>query len=135
MADTDIAEAPEATHAEAPEATHAEAPAHHLGISDRAAERLARLTEQEGDPDLMLRVGVDGGGCSGFRYSFDFDKQVNADDRVFRHGSVAVVVDEISLELLDGSQVDFVEEMIGAYFQVNNPNAKSSCGCGSSFAI
>ncbi len=106
-----------------------------IQISDSAARRIAALLAQEGDHDLMLRVSVSGGGCSGFRYGFDFDKQVNEDDRVFRRDGVAVVIDEISLELLAGSELNFVEDLIGSYFEVRNPNASSSCGCGASFSI
>ena len=106
-----------------------------LTISESAAKRIAHLAEQEGDAALMLRVSVSGGGCSGFQYGFDFDRTVNDDDRVFERDGVKVVVDEVSLQLLGGSEVDFVEDLIGSYFQVNNPNAASSCGCGSSFAI
>lgn len=106
-----------------------------LIISDNAAKQIATLREQEGDPNLMLRVSVAGGGCSGFRYTFDFDRMVNADDRTFHNGDVTVVVDEVSLELLGGSQIDYRQELIGSYFEINNPNASSSCGCGSSFAI
>ncbi len=111
------------------------APVEALNISESAARRLAHLIEQERDRGLMLRVSVSGGGCSGFQYGFDFDRTVNADDRVFERDGVRVVVDEVSLQLLAGSEVDFVEDLIGSYFQVNNPNAASSCGCGSSFSI
>lgn len=117
------------------EAESGAAAAHGLVISDNAAKQIASLREQEGDRDLMLRVSVAGGGCSGFRYTFDFDRSVNDDDRTFHNGDVTVVVDEVSLELLDGSQIDYKQELIGSYFEINNPNASSSCGCGSSFAI
>ena len=100
-----------------------------------AAKRVAALMAQEGDGGLMLRVAVSGGGCSGFQYGFSFDDTVNADDRTFERDGVTLVVDEVSLDLLDGSEVDYVEELIGASFQINNPQATSSCGCGSSFAI
>jgi iron-sulfur cluster insertion protein len=106
-----------------------------FGITENAAKRIARLVADEGDPGLMLRVSVNGGGCSGFQYSFGFDGSVNDDDRTFHRDGVSVVVDEVSLELLAGSQLDFVEDLIGSYFEVQNPNATSSCGCGSSFSI
>ena len=83
----------------------------------------------------MLRVSVSGGGCSGFQYGFAFDDTVNADDRTFERDGVTVVVDEVSLDLLAGSQIDFVEDLIGASFQITNPQATSSCGCGASFSI
>lgn len=104
-------------------------------LSASAAERIAWLIEQEGQPDLMLRVTISGGGCSGFQYGFGFDQTVNAEDRTFERGGVRVVVDEVSLELIAGSEIDFVEDLIGASFKIKNPKATASCGCGSSFAI
>lgn len=109
--------------------------ANEILISESAAKRISALLEQEGDKGLMLRVSVSGGGCSGFRYGFDFDKQVNDDDRTFSRDGVTVVIDEVSLELLGGSELNYVEDLIGSYFEVRNPNASSSCGCGASFSI
>ena len=106
-----------------------------LTVTENAAKRIAVLAEQEGDPSLMLRVTVSGGGCSGFQYGFDFDKTVNEDDRVAERDGAKVVIDEVSLELLNGAEIDFVEDLMGAYFRINNPNATSSCGCGTSFSI
>jgi len=106
-----------------------------FSLSARAAKRIAWLIQQEGGADLMLRVSVSGGGCSGFQYGFSFDDTVNPDDRTFQRDGVTAVVDETSLELLAGAQVDFVEDLGGAAFKITNPNATSSCGCGSSFAI
>ena len=106
-----------------------------ITISASAAKQVAHLAEQEGKPGLMLRVSVSGGGCSGFQYGFSFDDTRNDDDSVFERDGVRVVIDEVSLDLLAGSEVDYVEEMIGSHFAINNPNATSSCGCGSSFAI
>lgn len=106
-----------------------------FSISDSAAKRIGWLIEQEGRADLMLRVSVSGGGCSGFQYGFSFDDTVNPDDVTFERNQIKVVIDEVSLELLDGSEIDFVEDLIGASFQITNPQASSSCGCGSSFAI
>jgi iron-sulfur cluster insertion protein len=106
-----------------------------LQITDRAARQIAKIVEREGNPALNLRIAVSGGGCSGFQYGFTLDDAVNDDDRVFTHEGVNVVVDEISLELLAGAEVDYVTAMIGSSFQIRNPNASSSCGCGSSFAI
>lgn len=106
-----------------------------ISLSASAARRVAWLIEQEGQKGLMLRVSVSGGGCSGFQYGFSFDDTVNADDRTFERDGVTAVVDETSLELLAGAEVDFVEDLGGASFQIKNPNATSSCGCGSSFAI
>ena len=106
-----------------------------VSLSASAAARVAWLIEQEDRPGLMLRVSVSGGGCSGFQYGFSFDDTVNPDDRTFERDGVTAVIDEVSLELLAGSEIDFVEDLIGASFQVKNPNAASSCGCGASFSI
>jgi len=106
-----------------------------FSLTARAAKRVAFLIEQEGGAGLMLRVSVSGGGCSGFQYGFSFDDTVNPDDRTFQRDGVTAVVDETSLELLAGSEVDFVEDLGGSAFKITNPNATSSCGCGSSFAI
>jgi len=104
-------------------------------VTDSAVERIAFLKHQEGNDALMLRVSVSGGGCSGFQYGFSFDDTVNSDDLTFERDGVTAVVDEASLELLAGSEVDYVEDLVGASFQIKNPNAASSCGCGSSFSI
>ncbi|WP_022727110.1 iron-sulfur cluster insertion protein ErpA [Fodinicurvata sediminis] len=106
-----------------------------LVLSESAARRINTLAEAEETPNMMLRITVSGGGCSGFQYSFAFDDKVNEDDRLFERDGAKVVVDSISLELLEGSQVDFIEDLIGSYFAINNPNASSSCGCGTSFSI
>ena len=106
-----------------------------MTITEAAAKRIAFLIEQEGDSELMLRVSVSGGGCSGFRYGFDFDKQINDDDHTFERDGVKIVIDEVSLELLGGSELHYVDDLIGSYFEVRNPNASSSCGCGASFSI
>jgi iron-sulfur cluster insertion protein len=106
-----------------------------IGISDNAAKKIAELARREGDPALMLRISVSGGGCSGFRYGFDFDSTVNPDDKLFERDGIKVVVDEVSLELLGGAQLHYVEDLIGSYFEMRNPNASSSCGCGASFSI
>ena len=106
-----------------------------VSLSASAAKRIADLIEQDGAPGLMLRVSVSGGGCSGFQYGFSFDDAVNPDDRTFARDGVTVVIDEVSLGLLSGSEIDYVEELIGASFQINNPQATSSCGCGASFSI
>ncbi|MFC4351290.1 iron-sulfur cluster insertion protein ErpA [Fodinicurvata halophila] len=106
-----------------------------LSLSDNAARRIKTLAQAEETPDMMLRVTVSGGGCSGFQYSFAFDDTINDDDQVFEKAGARVVVDSISLELLGGSEVDFIEDLIGSYFSIRNPNASSSCGCGTSFSI
>ncbi|WP_300545415.1 iron-sulfur cluster insertion protein ErpA [Maricaulis sp.] len=83
----------------------------------------------------LLRVGVEGGGCSGFSYKFDLDSTVNADDMVIERDGAKVVIDEASLPFLEGSEIDYVDELIGASFQIHNPNATAACGCGTSFSI
>ena len=104
-------------------------------ITDSAAQRIAALKAQEEAEGSFLRIAVSGGGCSGFQYGLSFDEETNADDVVFEHGGVRVVIDDISLDLLNGAEVDFVEDLMGASFQIRNPNAASSCGCGNSFSI
>jgi iron-sulfur cluster insertion protein len=104
-------------------------------LTEGAARRIAALIAAEGEPGLMLRLAVSGGGCSGFQYGFSFDDTLNPDDRTFERDGVRLIVDDVSLSLLGGAEVDFVEELVGASFQVRNPNAKSSCGCGSSFSV
>ncbi len=104
-------------------------------ISERAAHRITVLRAQEEAGDAFLRIAVSGGGCSGFQYGLSFDDQRNPDDFVFERDGVAVVVDDVSLDLLNGAEVDFVEDLMGASFQIKNPNAASSCGCGNSFSI
>jgi iron-sulfur cluster insertion protein len=106
-----------------------------IGITENAARRIAKLIADEGRDNLVFRVAVSGGGCSGFQYGFSLDDQRNDDDRVFERDGVAVVIDEVSLDLLKDSEVDFVEDLIGSYFSIKNPNASSTCGCGSSFSV
>jgi iron-sulfur cluster assembly accessory protein len=105
-----------------------------LTLSPRAAQRIRQIGEAEGRP-VMLRVAVEGGGCSGFQYQFDLVEAANDDDLRIERDGAAALVDEMSLVLLKGSEIDFVDELAGAEFRVRNPNAKSSCGCGVSFSI
>jgi iron-sulfur cluster insertion protein len=104
-------------------------------ITESAARRIALLKQQEAAGGAFLRIAVSGGGCSGFQYGLSFDDQRNPDDFVFERGDVAVIVDDVSLDLLNGAEVDFVEDLMGASFQIKNPNAASSCGCGNSFSV
>ena len=104
-------------------------------LTESAVRRIALLRAQEQAENAFLRIAVSGGGCSGFQYGFTFDDQRNEDDMVFERDGVAVVVDDVSLGLLSGAEVDFVEDLMGASFQIRNPNAASSCGCGNSFSI
>jgi len=103
-------------------------------ITERAARRIAEIVADEAN-NTMLRVSVDGGGCSGFQYRFDLVAERDADDLVVERDGATVLIDPISLNFLTGSEIDFVDELIGASFQVRNPNATASCGCGTSFAI
>jgi len=104
-------------------------------LSESAAKRIGELIALEGDTSLMLRLSVSGGGCSGFQYGFSFDNATQADDHLFERNGVKMVIDDTSLDLLAGAEVDFVEDLVGSSFQVKNPNAASSCGCGSSFSV
>ena len=106
-----------------------------ITLTERAARRIADLVEQEGAPNGMLRVAVSGGGCSGFQYGFSLDHEVQEGDLVIERGQAQVVIDNLSLMYLAGAEVDYVTEIIGSYFTINNPNATSSCGCGNSFAV
>jgi iron-sulfur cluster insertion protein len=104
-------------------------------LSESAAKRVKTLQGQQAKPDLMLRVQVDGGGCAGFQYIFDFAEAPKDDDKIFEEHGVKMLVDEVSLGFLQGSTIDYIESLIGAAFQVKNPNASSSCGCGTSFSV
>ena len=106
-----------------------------LVFTDSAASKVGELITEEDNPELKLRVFISGGGCSGFSYKFDLDDTANADDLVVSRDGVSVLVDEMSLEFMDGSEIDFSTELIGAAFKINNPNATAGCGCGTSFSI
>ena len=103
-------------------------------VSTRAAKQIAKIVAAEAKP-MMLRLSVSGGGCSGFQYNFTLDDKVADDDLVIAEGGIKVLIDSTSLEFLKGSEVDYVDDLIGAAFKVTNPNATASCGCGTSFAI
>ena len=106
-----------------------------LEFSDSAAARLKALQQEENNPNLMLRVSVYGGGCSGFQYTFSLDEEVKADDRTVEKDGLTLLIDQKSYQYLIGSEVDYTEGLEGAMFVVNNPNATSTCGCGASFSI
>ncbi len=106
-----------------------------LQISESAARRIAWLVGQEENQGLMLRVSVSGGGCSGFQYGFVLDGSRTADDRVFERSGAKILIDEASLDLLSGSEIDFVEDLASSAFAIRNPQAKSTCGCGNSFSV
>ncbi len=103
-------------------------------VTERAARRIAEIAA--GDPATpMLRVAVEGGGCSGFQYKFELVGRAEPDDTILERAGAKVLIDPVSLEYLAGSEIDFVDDLIGAAFKIKNPNATSSCGCGTSFAM
>jgi len=105
-----------------------------LIFTDAAAEKVKDLLAEEGNPDLKLRVFVQGGGCSGFQYGFTFDETVNEDDTAIDKGGVQLLIDPMSFQYLCGAEIDYKDDLEGAQFVIRNPNATSTCGCGSSFA-
>jgi iron-sulfur cluster insertion protein len=106
-----------------------------IEFTDSAANKVRQLIEEEGNSDLKLRVYVMGGGCSGFQYGFKFDEQKTEGDTVVEKAGVTMVVDPMSLQYLLGAKVDYVENLEGSRFVIDNPNASTTCGCGSSFSI
>jgi len=110
-------------------------PAGRVGFTASAAARVAELARLQGDPGLALRLSVSAGGCSGFQYGFDLTAAIEPDDIVLERDGARLVVDPVSLDLLAGSELDYVEELMGAHFAVRNPNATASCGCGTSFSV
>ncbi|MDT3706739.1 MAG: iron-sulfur cluster insertion protein ErpA [Thiobacillus sp.] len=105
-----------------------------LIFTDSAASKVKNLIDEEGNPDLKLRVFVSGGGCSGFQYGFTFDETQNADDTVMEKNGVTLLVDSMSFQYLAGAEIDYSEGLEGAQFVIKNPNATTTCGCGSSFS-
>ena len=105
-----------------------------LIFTDNAAAKVKSLIEEEGSPDLKLRVFVSGGGCSGFQYGFTFDEVVNEDDTVVEKHGVTLLIDPMSFQYLVGAEIDYTEGLQGAQFVIKNPNATTTCGCGSSFS-
>jgi len=106
-----------------------------LSISNDAVERINQLLASKENPELMLRVYIQGGGCSGFQYGFQFDDTAQEDDIAIEQSGIKVVVDMLSLQYLGGAEIDFKDDIMGSRFLVNNPNASATCGCGSSFSI
>ena len=106
-----------------------------MKLQTGAVEKLRELVAEEGNPDLMLRVFVQGGGCSGMSYGFTFDEVQNEDDFDFAYDDVKVVVDSMSMQYLQGSSIDYKEDLMGASFVIDNPQAQTTCGCGSSFSV
>ena len=105
-----------------------------ITVSERAARRIGDILKRE-PSGTMLRVSVEGGGCSGFQYKFDMDRTKAADDLVISRDGAVILIDPVSVNYMVGSEIDFVDDLIGASFKVNNPQAKASCGCGTSFAL
>jgi iron-sulfur cluster insertion protein len=104
-------------------------------LETSAVAKLRDLVAEEGNPNLMLRVFVQGGGCSGMSYGFTFDEMQNEDDFDFAYEDVKIVVDSMSMQYLQGASIDYKEDLMGASFVINNPQAQTTCGCGSSFSI
>jgi iron-sulfur cluster insertion protein len=104
-------------------------------FTDAAADKVKQLIDEEGNPDLKLRVFVQGGGCSGFQYGFTFDETVNEDDTVTQKGGVHLLIDSMSYQYLVGAEIDYKDDLNGAQFVIKNPNATTTCGCGSSFSV
>ncbi|HEX2114704.1 MAG TPA: iron-sulfur cluster insertion protein ErpA [Alphaproteobacteria bacterium] len=104
-------------------------------LTDSAARQIAKILSEDEYKGMMLRVSVSGGGCSGFQYGFAFDDTKHDNDLVIQRDGATVLIDEVSLDLLNGAKIDYVEDLIGASFAIKNPQAKSSCGCGNSFAV
>ena len=105
-----------------------------LVFTDSAASKVRQLIEEEGNPALKLRVFVQGGGCSGFQYGFTFDEDVSDDDTQLEKGGVTLLIDPMSMQYLTGAEIDYQEGIEGAQFVIKNPNATTTCGCGSSFS-
>lgn len=105
-----------------------------IKVTPRAASRISEIVADE-PVNKLLRVSVEGGGCSGFQYKFDLVAAAEADDLVIEQDAARVLVDPVSLQFLGGSEIDFVDELIGAAFKIRNPNATASCGCGTSFSV
>lgn len=104
-------------------------------FTDSAADKVKQLIDEEGNPELKLRVFVQGGGCSGFQYGFTFDEEVNEDDSVLIKNGVQLLVDSMSYQYLVGAEIDYKDDLNGAQFVIKNPNATTTCGCGSSFSV
>jgi len=106
-----------------------------LIFTDNAAKKVKELIEEEGSPDLKLRVFVSGGGCSGFQYGFTFEEEVNDDDTLVQKDTVTLLIDPMSLQYLMGAEIDYTDSLQGSQFVIRNPQATTTCGCGSSFSV
>jgi iron-sulfur cluster insertion protein len=106
-----------------------------IKFTDNAAAKVSELIAEEGNDDLKLRVYVSGGGCSGFQYGFTFDEESNEDDTLIEKNGVTVLIDAMSIDYLRGAEIDYKEDVSGSQFVIRNPNASTTCGCGSSFSV
>jgi iron-sulfur cluster insertion protein len=106
-----------------------------LNFTDAAARKVGQLIERERNPALKLRVYIQGGGCSGFQYGFTFDEEIQEGDTEIENGGVKLLVDPLSVQYLTGAEIDYREDLSGAQFIIRNPNATTTCGCGSSFSV
>ncbi len=102
-------------------------------VSNNAIKRIKEISQKHKED--YFRISVDGGGCQGFSYKFHFDKSIKKDDKIFQFDGIKILIDKTSLSFLKGSELDFVNDIIGSYFKVTNPNASSTCGCGTSFSV
>ena len=105
-----------------------------LTLTENAVQKIKELLAEENNPNLKLRSFVQGGGCSGMQYGFTFDETQNEDDFVIENDGIAVLVDSMSMQYMDGANIDYKDDLMGSSFSINNPNAQTSCGCGSSFS-
>ena len=124
-----------ASTASTSESLDSQSPPEPIVFTDSAAAKVADLIAEEGNPDLKLRVFVQGGGCSGFQYGFTFDEVTNEDDTTMTKNGVSLLIDAMSYQYLLGAEIDYKEDLQGAQFVIRNPNATTTCGCGSSFSV
>lgn len=106
-----------------------------IELTDALVKRIKVLQDKQKQPELMLRIQVNGGGCQGFEYAFELTGTMEDDDEVFEKDGIKVLVDAVSFPYLNGAEIDYVDDLIGSHFKINNPNASSSCGCGTSFSV
>ena len=106
-----------------------------FSITQNAGKRISALIQKDKEQKVALRISVDGGGCSGFKYNYELVDEINSDDLIFTENQIKVIIDPISSDFLEGCTIDFIEELGANYFQIINPNATAKCGCGSSFSI
>ena len=105
-----------------------------ITVTEQAINRIQEVSKKK-KPGSFCRVSISGGGCQGFQYNFKFEEKSNSDDEIFNFKDVQLLVDKVSLDILKGSKIDFVNDMLGSYFKIENPKASSTCGCGTSFSI